>query len=667
MTGNRLNSALSPYLLDHADNPVHWREWTPETLSDAQAQDRPILLSVGYAACHWCHVMAHESFEDAATADLMNRFFVNVKVDREERPDIDHLYMTALHAMGEQGGWPMTMFLTPEGKPFFGGTYYPPMPAFGRPSFSQLLEAVAAAWRDRRSEIQSSAERLSGGLERMLGGEPESLSAASDGPSLPDAAASVMRMVDADNGGLTGAPKFPSAPYFELLLLNGWPKGPHDQRNAFVTTMRSLCQGGIYDHLGGGIHRYAVDAVWLVPHFEKMLYDNAQFLRHLTYAFRATGDALFRRRARETVEFLFRDMTLPDGGLAASLDADSLDESGHLHEGAYYVFTQDEIDAVLGQAAGEFSKAYGVSPGGNFEGRTILHRPLAAQDHEDPFENARSTLLGYRSRRTPPKRDDKMLADWNGMAIRALATAHAILPDGQALDMARRALDAVFDRMMPGGRLVHAYRDGQHSRPALASDYGALISACVTVHAVSGDTLSLERAEHLASELQIHHGDGDGGHWLTAKDADDVLFPLRGDQDDAIPGATAMVIEGLGLLSRVSDDPRHHAAARDAALRAAARNKESRMLQPGIVAALQGFTQGSELAIFGHGSEELRSLIAIAERTVDARRLDLVGNALPQRFAGISSSQGAAAMLCRGTECSLPVHSAEDLTRLLEA
>ncbi|MCM2505752.1 thioredoxin domain-containing protein [Aureimonas altamirensis] len=666
MTGNRLNAALSPYLKDHADNPVHWREWTPETLADARAQDKPILLSVGYAACHWCHVMAHESFEDAATADLMNRFFVNVKVDREERPDIDQLYMTALHAMGEQGGWPMTMFLTPDGEPFFGGTYYPPRPAFGRPGFPQLLEAVAAAWRDRRDEIHSSAERLATGLANILGADPAASSSAADVPSLPDAAASVMRMVDTSRGGLTGAPKFPSAPYFELLLHNGWPSGPEDQRQAFITTMRSLCQGGIYDHLGGGIHRYAVDAVWLVPHFEKMLYDNAQFLRHLTYAFRATGDELFRRRARETVEFLYRDMALAGGGLAASLDADSLDRNGHLHEGAYYVFSRDEVIAALGREAAEFCDAYGVGPDGNFEGKTILNRPLHARDQSDPFEEARARLLAYRLQRTPPKRDDKMLADWNGLAIRALATAHAILPEGPALEMARQTLDAVFARMMPDGRLVHACRDGQHSRPALASDYGALITACVTLHAASGDISALERAEHLANALQVHHADGDGGHWLTARDADDVLFPLRGDQDEAIPGATALVIEGLSLLARVSEDPRHHAAVRDAARLAAARAGTGRTLQPGIVAALHGFKEGSELAIFGHEGDDLQALLAVAERVVDPCRLDR-GTALPQRFAGVSSMGEAAAMLCRGTACSLPVHAADRLERLLDA
>lgn len=665
MSGNRLNVALSPYLQDHADNPVHWREWTPDTLAEAQAQDKPILLSIGYAACHWCHVMAHESFEDSATAELMNRSFVNVKVDREERPDIDHLYMTALHAMGEQGGWPMTLFLTPDGKPFFGGTYYPPKPAFGRPGFGQLLEAVAAAWRDKRSDIDSSATRLADGLAQILGGGSSQADNSAAAPALSDAAASIMRMVDTAHGGLMGAPKFPSAPYFEILLLNGWPKGPPDQRDAFIRTMRSLCQGGIYDHLGGGLHRYAVDAVWLVPHFEKMLYDNAQFLRHLTYAFRATGDELFRRRAQETVEFLSRDMTLPDGGFAASLDADSLDRQGRLHEGAYYVFSNEEIVDVLGPAADEFSKAYGVTQGGNFEGKTILNRPLGARDGADRFEEERSKLFRYRSGRIPPKRDDKMLADWNGLAIRALATAHSILPDGKALAMATAALDVVFDRMMPDGRLVHATRDGRHSRPALASDYGALIAACTTVHAVSGERTALARAEHLANELQLHHGDDQGGHWLTAKDADDVPFPLRGDQDEAIPGATALIIEGLSVLSRISDDPRYVMAARDAALLAQARIQESRTLQPGIVAALHTAAYGSELAIVGPQGPDRQALQSVAERTVDASRLDIQGSALPRNFAGIPSTEQASAMLCKGTECSMPVRDANQLERLL--
>jgi len=306
MPGNRLGEAISPYLLQHRDNPVHWREWSPAVLAEAEALDRPILLSIGYAACHWCHVMAHESFEDPAVAAVMNRLFVNVKVDREERPDIDHLYMSALQAMGEQGGWPMTMFLTPRGEPFYGGTYYPPHGAHGRPGFTELLEAVSNAWTGKREGLLKSADTLGTHLRRFLGaggGEAAEI----EGDLVAQAAPRIAGLIDPELGGMRGAPKFPNAPYLELLARSAFPAGPTAHREGFLTTLRSLCEGGIYDHVGGGLHRYSTDARWLVPHFEKMLYDQAQFLRHLVWGWRATGEPLFQRRIEETVGFLERE------------------------------------------------------------------------------------------------------------------------------------------------------------------------------------------------------------------------------------------------------------------------------------------------------------------------------------------------------------------------
>ncbi|HFD16517.1 MAG TPA: thioredoxin domain-containing protein, partial [Rhodospirillales bacterium] len=406
---NALADATSPYLLQHKDNPVAWRPWGPEALAEARRLDRPILLSVGYAACHWCHVMAHESFEDPATAELVNRHFVPIKVDREERPDVDALYQQALALLGQPGGWPLTMFLTPEGEAFWGGTYFPPEPRFGRPGFRQVLARIAELWAGDRDRLFANRDAIREALGRLNRPERGALD--------PDARAAAARrlasLFDPAHGGLGGPPKFPQAPVLAFL----WRMARHhalpELEQPVLHTLRRICQGGIYDHLGGGFARYAVDERWLVPHFEKMLYDNGQLLELLAEAHAATGDPLFATRIAETVGWLEREM-LTEGGFAASLDADSEGE-----EGRYYLWTPEEIEAVLGpDDAARFGAVYGVAPEGNFEGRTVLAR-LGEQGLRPPAEEAelaalRARLLEARHRRVPPARDDKVLADWNG-------------------------------------------------------------------------------------------------------------------------------------------------------------------------------------------------------------------------------------------------------------
>ena len=419
---NALANARSPYLLQHQDNPVEWREWSDETLALARREDKPILLSVGYAACHWCHVMAHESFESPEVAAAMNRDFVSVKVDREERPDIDAIYQHALALMGEQGGWPLTMFLTPEGEPFWGGTYFPPEPRYGRPGFPQVLEQIAGLWRQDRGRIDQSRDQLVAALKRL---------ATPEGGERPDAAfaervaRAIAEHVDAVHGGIGGAPKFPQAPVLELIWRTSLLTGDRTLRQRTLHTLARISQGGIYDHLGGGFARYSVDAFWLVPHFEKMLYDNAQLLHLLASAWAATGELLFRERAAETVAWLEREM-LEDGAFAASLDADSEGE-----EGKFYVWTADEIDALLGPDAPAFRLAYGVTANGNWEGKTILnrlHEPgLPGPAEADTLRRCRQSLLEARERRVRPGRDDKVLADWNGLMVWALAEASGLL------------------------------------------------------------------------------------------------------------------------------------------------------------------------------------------------------------------------------------------------
>src|SRR5580692_3807968 len=438
---NLLRHQTSPYLLQHADNPVHWRPWGPDALAEAAETDKPILLSIGYAACHWCHVMAHESFEDPDVAALMNTLFVNVKVDREERPDIDHLYMSALHGLGEQGGWPLTMFLAPDGAPFWGGTYFPPTPRWGRPSFRQVLQGIAAAWRERDAMVTQNA----GALRQML--ERQSAVQAGDLPTpthLDAVAAALLRITDPEQGGIKGAPKFPNPPIFRFLWQNAFRTGQEDGREALHLTLERMSQGGIYDHLGGGYARYSTDAVWLVPHFEKMLYDNAQLLELLAFAQAHRPDPLYCARAAETIGWMIRDMTAAEvegrAAFAASEDADSEGE-----EGRFYVWTEAEIDALLGTDAAAFKCAYDVTPAGNWEGHTILRRvtPAGSEAEETDLARSRDILFGARAKRVRPGRDDKVLADWNGLAIAALARAAAVFGRPEWLARAQQAQDFI--------------------------------------------------------------------------------------------------------------------------------------------------------------------------------------------------------------------------------
>src|SRR5271157_3385301 len=452
---NLLAGETSPYLQQHAHNPVHWRPWGAAALAEAKRRDCPILLSIGYAACHWCHVMAHESFENAETAQLMNELFVNIKVDREERPDIDHIYMTALHALGQQGGWPLTMFLTPDGQPMLGGTYWPPEPRYGRPSFRQVLDSIATAWRTRRNEMEQRGLVLADHLAKLSDLNAGRGVTTADLTRIGDA---LLGAVDPVHGGLRGAPKFPNAPVFRFF----WNEMFRRREPAFGEAVRAMLEamnaGGIYDHLGGGYARYSTDAEWLVPHFEKMLYDNAQILELLATVQTLWPDPLFEARARETVGWLMREMRVGEA-FAASLDADQDGE-----EGLFYVWTEAEIDAALGEAAGRFKGIYDVTRHGNWEGKTVLRRlvALGPPDAEADLAASRATLFAIREARARPGRDDKVLADWNGLTIAALARASAAFGEPQWLGVARAAFGFVMGVLRGAdGRLLHAWRDGR--------------------------------------------------------------------------------------------------------------------------------------------------------------------------------------------------------------
>ena len=462
MSENRLARETSPYLLQHKDNPVHWRAWGPEALAEAKQTGKPILLSVGYAACHWCHVMAHESFEDAAIAGVMNELFVNIKVDREERPDIDAIYMRALHALGEQGGWPLTMFLDSDARPFWGGTYFPPTPRYGRPGFSQVLREVARVYREEAEKVAHNTGLLVDTLKERAAASHTGTPEIGD-PLLADLTRRMVSAVDPRYGGLSGAPKFPQWNFFWLLWRGAIRYGHEAARHAVDNTLTHICQGGIYDHLGGGFARYSVDDRWLVPHFEKMLYDNALLVDLMCEAYRETGKELYARRIDETIGWLLREMVAEGGGFAASLDADSEGE-----EGKFYVWTLREIEEVLGEAdARVFAEAYDVSEAGNWEGHTILNRlknpVLRAPTDEKALAHMRLKLLAHRAKRIRPGWDDKVLADWNGLMIAALAHAARLFDRPEWLNGSRIGLQL---RRRPHGEATAASSiPGARARP----------------------------------------------------------------------------------------------------------------------------------------------------------------------------------------------------------
>lgn len=454
---NRLAGAASPYLLQHRENPVDWWEWGDEAFAEAKRNNRPVLLSIGYAACHWCHVMAHESFEDPATAAVMNELFVNIKVDREERPDIDHVYMSALHSLGQQGGWPLTMFLTPRGEPFWGGTYFPPEPRHGQPAFSDVLSQLSAIYRQDPERIARNTAAIKSALKQM---ETVALAVAGE-PDLADLARQIAGAFDPLNGGLSGAPKFPNTGLIELLWRLGSREGAESPTLLAATrTLERMARGGIHDHLGGGFARYAVDERWLVPHFEKMLYDNAQLLGLYALEANRSGDTLARQAAEGIVTWLEREMLLPEGTFAASLDADSEGE-----EGKYYVWTRTEIETLLGPDDAEvLARHYDVRPHGNWEEVSILNRldmpdpDAATAEH---LARLKACLLTIRAKRIPPARDDKILADWNGLMIAALARAAGLLDQPRWLDLARNAYRFVAESMADGsGQLTPTDRGG---------------------------------------------------------------------------------------------------------------------------------------------------------------------------------------------------------------
>lgn len=561
MSENRLGRETSPYLLQHKDNPVHWWAWGDEALAEAKRTGKPILLSVGYAACHWCHVMAHESFEDAATAEVMNDLFINIKVDREERPDIDAIYMGALHRLGEQGGWPLTMFLDSAARPFWGGTYFPKQAGYGRPAFVTVLLRIAEAYETQPENVRINAEKIIASLAKE--GRRESSFEITDA-IVRDLVTRIAGAVDPVHGGLQGAPKFPQWNVFWLLWRGAIRYQNEAALEGVLKTLTHIGQGGIYDHLGGGFARYSVDAEWLVPHFEKMLYDNALLIDLMTHAWRESQQNLFKARIEETVDWLAREMVSDGGGFCSSLDADSEGE-----EGKFYVWSAEEIRDVLGaDDAVFFSHIYSVSDGGNFEGHTILNRLdhlewLSTED-EARLAEMRGKLLARRAERVRPGLDDKVLADWNGLMIAALARAAIVFKRDDWLGMATRAFGFIESTMQTSdGRLWHSWRDGQTRAPATASDHANMTWAALRLFQATGESGYLDAAQRWTGVLDRHYWDADGGGYFTsADDTRDVIVRLKPAHDDAVPSANAVQLSNLIALAAITGDAAYDGRAR---------------------------------------------------------------------------------------------------------
>ena len=666
-----MSGETSPYLLQHRDNPVHWQPWSAETLDRAKAENKPILLSVGYAACHWCHVMAHESFENDAIAGVMNDLFVNIKVDREERPDVDAIYQQALSLTGQHGGWPLTMFLTPDAEPFWGGTYFPAEPRYGRPGFTDVLRRVSEIYHGQPETVTTNKTALLEALDKIAAPPPDAVAHQVSDGILDQIAARIAQEVDSERGGIGSAPKFPQPYAFELLWRAYLRTGDTTYRDAVEISLKHMCQGGIYDHLGGGFARYSTDDDWLAPHFEKMLYDNAQLVELLTLVWQETRTPLFEQRVRETVGWLEREMTAPaaeDGaaGFAAALDADSEGE-----EGRFYVWSRAEVEAVLGGRAARFCEVYDVTAGGNWEGRTILNRLHSMSVPDDPvLAEARTALLTERERRERPLRDDKVLADWNGLMIAALARAGAAFDEPAWTRMAERAFAFVEMHMTaPDGRLRHSWRLGRARHPASLDDYAAMMRAALMLEEATGDRRYRERTLGWLEIVERHYGDGTGGWFFAADDTERLIVRARTAADNPTPSGNGMMVDVLARLWWLTGEARYRQRA-EAAVAAFAGETARNIFPLSTLLNANALLQEAVQVVLAGDDGRLRR--AVERVSLPSRVLALIDAAetLPDGHpaTGKTAVEGRpTAYVCRGPVCSLPVTDPDELEALLGA
>ncbi len=686
---NRLSDETSPYLLQHADNPVDWYPWGAEAFRVAREQDKPVLLSVGYSACHWCHVMAHESFEDDATAEMMNALFVNVKVDREERPDVDDIYMGAVQAIAGQGGWPMTVFLLPDGRPFYGGTYYPKERRYGMPSFTQLMGAVHEAYRNQRQNLEQQADNLHQSLKRdvLAIGRDDDGGLTTD--SLNEAATKLLASMDRENGGFGTQPKFPNPISLEFLLRHHARTNDEEALDLVTFTLRRMASGGIYDQIGGGFARYSVDAHWLVPHFEKMLYDNAQLSRLYLHAWQVTGDSFYKTIAEDIYDYVLREMTSPAGGFFSATDADSEGE-----EGKFFVWTIEEaaealvpIGDRLPRALEIAIEAFGMTQQGNFEGSNILHLPRPLDESADNLgmtEDELNSALGMikrqlyevRAERVPPGLDDKILTSWNGMMLASLAEAARVLKRDDYLAAAERAGRFLLEQMLDeSGRLYRTHKDGRSKLNGYLEDYANLIDALLELYMSTFEEAWFGRARQLADVALMRFRSDDGGFYDTSDDHEDLIVRPRNLQDNVTPSGNAMMARQLLRLAAYTGEERYHEAAQEVLRKLSdAMRQYPQAFAESLNAADMRIQGIAEVAIIGNGGDAammadifdvlrlpFRPNVVVAHARADVDEHDSIPllNAR-KRVDGMTT-----VYVCRNFACQLPVKTAAETEALL--
>ena len=684
---NRLQDESSPYLLQHADNPVDWHPWGAAAFQLARELDKPVLLSIGYSACHWCHVMAHESFEDAATAGMMNALFVNIKVDREERPDVDDIYMGAVQALAGQGGWPLTAFLLPDGRPFYGGTYYPKTPRHGLPSFTQLLHAIHDAYRNRREQLEQQADNLHQALRRdvIAIGSPDDSGLTPD--MLATAADKLLASMDREQGGFGAQPKFPNPISLEFLLRHHARTGDSEALQLLTFTLRKMAAGGIYDQIGGGFARYSVDAQWLVPHFEKMLYDNAQLSRLYLHAWQITGDAFFRDIAEDILDYILREMTAASGGFYSATDADSEGE-----EGKFFVWTIAEAREELSPLQENLPRAleicietYGMTALGNFEGSNILHLPRPLRETasalgmplaalESALEQIKARLYAARQERVPPGLDDKILCSWNGLMLASLAEAARVLGRADYLAAARRAGDFLLRQMLRAGdRLWRTHKAGLSKLNGYLEDYANLIDALLELYQATFDERYFAAALHLAEAALRHFRAADGGFYDTSDDHEALIVRPRNLQDNVTPSGNGMLATQLLRLGAYTGEARFGDAAREVLRKLSDVMPQVPQAFAQSLIATDSLVAGfAEVALVGaldsaDAQDILRSLRQpFRPNLITAHRLDDVAPTVIPLLEGRKRlNQRTTVYVCRDFACRLPVHTASETTALL--
>ncbi len=685
---NRLRDETSPYLLQHADNPVDWYPWGGEAFRIAREQDKPVLLSVGYSACHWCHVMAHESFEDDATAEMMNALFVNVKVDREERPDVDDIYMGAVQAIAGQGGWPMTVFLLPDGRPFYGGTYYPKERRLGMPSFMQLMGAVHDAYRNQRENLKQQADNLHQSLKRdvLAIGRDDDSGLRAD--MLDEAAKSLIAGMDRENGGFGTQPKFPNPISLEFLLRHHARTRDQEALNLVTYTLRRMASGGIYDQIGGGFARYSVDAFWLAPHFEKMLYDNAQLSRLYLHAWQITKDSAFKSIAEDIYDYILREMTSPEGGFYSATDADSEGE-----EGKFFIWSIEEVAEALIPIGDRLPRAleiaieaFGMTPQGNFEGSNILRLPrplgetaealgMTRDELNTAIQMIKDQLYRVRAERTPPGLDDKILTSWNGMMLASLAEAARVLKRDDYLAAAKRAGRFLLDQMLDeSDRLYRTHKDGRSKLNGFLEDYANLIDALLELYMSTFEEAWFARARQLADGALSRFRSDDGGFYDTSDDHEVLIVRPRNLQDNVTPSGNAMMAKQLLRLAAYTGEDRYHEAAQEVLRKLSdAMRQYPQAFAESLNAADMRIQGIAEVALIGDpGDASMADIVDALRRpyrpnVVVAHARDDVDEheSIPLLNARNRIDGMTTVYVCRNFACRLPVKTAAETEALL--